>query len=706
MGASVRELIFILQLFFPPELAVQQAFYVLNVLISLYPILRLHANQLNEARRQSPLTGWKRSVRTLLARAFIADMDNEAWSAGLNVAPGIDLAPEYTDYLCADIERLYSLLGLTNESPRDLSSFLFQRARPILATKRLNCRFCPPAHRNLVPSLRRRKKGGNEAVWLLDSTFQWVSADLLVAHCATCKADYYPDRITRVGEGRHRAEVLEYEPEFIRVSKHGVWVHRKIAVAQEKALHRFHSGWSNFADWVNDSTNDINVQFTYRQSQRLFLEHFARRLLVAHEKADSFACEAHASSKLLAEKVREAIGINGDCTHVKRYRSDLEGEGAILAGDADVAGSEAAPAEPIDPAVVQEQPLPALMPQLLAQQEAPPEGSPRGYTRLAVMDGKTLKHRKCALDDCRGPLVNYKNGRFCETHLPMRLQCGIIPCGRPVHSTGALTCNQQSHIDWHKQYEDRFHRLSFPGVQRVIRRQAGIDAEGAGITPQGRGPSLQVQLQALGEIPGEQVVHTFKAKSIYCLQTVQWACSVPIGWGKCFRAESTPQVLSILNKIWEDEPELRPSFMVYDKACDLLRHIVTQDPHDLWLKTTKFIVDAWHYIGHRANDILCRTRCNPAPTDGSQPDLVLTEVDDNGVVHQTRAFNTETAEQLNSWLNGFESQLRQMTDVNYDFFVHVLMMIFAEQVEKKVETKGRGLSPEFWAAVNGEMDIN
>ncbi|KAJ7787508.1 hypothetical protein B0H13DRAFT_1520453, partial [Mycena leptocephala] len=54
-----------------------------------------------------------------------------------------------------------------------------------------------------------------------------------------------------------------------------------------------------------------------------------------------------------------------------------------------------------------------------------------------------------------------------------------------------------------------------------------------------------------------------------------------------------------------------------------------------------------------------------------------------------RAFNTETTEQLNSWLNGFESQLRQMSDVNFDFFVHVLMMIYAEKVQKQVVQKNQ-----------------
>ncbi|KAJ7890067.1 hypothetical protein B0H14DRAFT_2336420, partial [Mycena olivaceomarginata] len=100
-------------------------------------------------------------------------------------------------------------------------------------------------------------------------------------------------------------------------------------------------------------------------------------------------------------------------------------------------------------------------------------------------------------------------------------------------------------------------------------------------------------------------------------------------------------------------------------------------------------------------DILCRLWCNPAPTNGSQPDLILVAQDENGSTHQTRAFNTETAEQLNSWLSGFEPQLRQMSDVNYDFFVHVVMMIYAERVQKQVEKKELGLSEEFWAEATG-----
>ncbi|KAJ6518179.1 hypothetical protein C8R47DRAFT_1232236 [Mycena vitilis] len=704
MTATVRQLIFILELFFPPELAMQQALHVLAVLISLYPILCLHSNQMNEARRQSPQTGWKKSIHTLLTRAFREEANNvEAWTTGIN------LAPEYSNYICRDLDRIYTLLGLS-QTNMDPATFQFRPPRRILTTSRMDCRFCPPGDRNLLPSLRRRAgKKPNQHILLLDATYKWVSADLVVARCSKCKADYYPDVITRKVQGsRQRIQLLEYDAEYLCVSKQGTWAHRKIALAQEKAVQRLHCGWSNFADWVNDITEDTNHQLSYGQAQKLFVQHFSRRLLVAHGESATFTSFAHAPTKFLAAAVRSVIGENGgvipgamdhgcmDCTHVKSYGAPA----LVVGGGADVVGSEAGPAGPIDPALV-ENPLPPNLPESVPMQESPPPGAPLGYERLSVMDGKTVTHKKCALNDCKNPLCNYKNGRFCEVHLPLRLVCGIIPCGLPIRSADSVTCVTPAHIQWHKQYEDRFHRLNFPGVQRVIRRQAGTPAAAAGAAHPVRGPSLQIQLQALGETPGDQVVHTFKAKTIYCLQTIQWACGVPIGWGKCYKSESAPQVLAFLNKVWEDYPDKRPGFVVYDKACELLRHIVTQNIDDSWIASTKFIVDAWHYIGHRATDILCRTRCNPAPSDGSQPDLVITQVDENGVAHQTRAFNTETAEQLNSWISGYESQLRQMTDVNYDFYIHVLMMMYGEMVEKRVVSKHRELTDEFWDEVNG-----
>jgi hypothetical protein len=47
-----------------------------------------------------------------------------------------------------------------------------------------------------------------------------------------------------------------------------------------------------------------------------------------------------------------------------------------------------------------------------------------------------------------------------------------------------------------------------------------------------------------------------------------------------------------------------------------------------------------------------------------------------------------------------------MSDVNYDFFVHVLMMIYAEKVQKQVVQKKQELSATFWAESAGGNGFN
>ncbi|KAK7059935.1 hypothetical protein R3P38DRAFT_2598194 [Favolaschia claudopus] len=696
MGPTVRDLIHILQIFFPPELSLHRALYLLGVILSVYPLFLLHINQRRQP-GQRIRTAWLTSIEKLFKKALAEqDEDNPVWTTG------IDRSTEYSEILSNDLAPLYNLLGAAPGIPENpvASQITLPIQRIVLVTSHLSCIFCPPADLNIIPTLRRQEKA--QIVWLLDEDLRWVEADLLIAHCASCKADYYPDCVTFRDENNRRCQKLDSSPPYLRVSKQGIWVHRRVAVLQESAVDNLHAGWSSFAALVNGTASKSTRKLTVRQSQRLWTEHFARRLLLFHSKLESFTCRAHPSTRTLATAVRTALGENGgvlspamshgctDCTHLKRFRSDLVAEGAVFGAShqlTDTVNTDEAP--DLDPAA---DPAVAQLP-LPQQQQPPVEGQPRGYVRMAVMDGKNIPHRKCTLDVCEGPLVNYRDGRFCAIHMPLTNRCGILSCNREIQHAGSLTCDDPAHVAWYKQYKSRF-RLSFPGVQRVIRRQQehGVPAPSTGV---------RNELSPLGDIPGEQVVHSFDAGSTYCLQTVQWACGYPIGWGKCYRSESSSQVLAILDRIWANHPESKPAFIAYDDACSLLRHIVTQDPHSPWLERTKFIVDAFHYIGHLVTDLLCRLWCNPQPLNGSQPDLVRVETDSNGNTHQTRAFNTQTAEQLNSWLNGFESQLRQMSDVNYDLVVHVLMLLYAEKTQRRVGEDKLELTEEFWSQALG-----
>ena len=96
-----------------------------------------------------------------------------------------------------------------------------------------------------------------------------------------------------------------------------------------------------------------------------------------------------------------------------------------------------------------------------------------------------------------------------------------------------------------------------------------------------------------------------------------------------------------------------------------------------------FIVDSYHYTNHHATNELCRKYYNPAPTDGSGPNLVGQKVDKNGVVHDVREFKTQTCEQLNAWLGGFETILKWMTSKNFNWFMHVMLFYYVKHVLSK-----------------------
>ena len=102
-----------------------------------------------------------------------------------------------------------------------------------------------------------------------------------------------------------------------------------------------------------------------------------------------------------------------------------------------------------------------------------------------------------------------------------------------------------------------------------------------------------------------------------------------------------------------------------------------------WFQTTRFVVDSYHYINHKATDNICHTWCNPAPTDGSAPNLVIPTTDKHGQPCFKRAFNTQACEQLNSWLGGYESILKRMTPGNFNWFLHTMLYYHTKYVWRK-----------------------
>ncbi|PPQ89628.1 hypothetical protein CVT25_012625, partial [Psilocybe cyanescens] len=69
---------------------------------------------------------------------------------------------------------------------------------------------------------------------------------------------------------------------------------------------------------------------------------------------------------------------------------------------------------------------------------------------------------------------------------------------------------------------------------------------------------------------------------------------------------------------------------------------------ETWQKTSQFIVDSYHYINHQTSDYLCHKWCNPAPLNGSAPNLVVLAKTKDGTEYFQQAFNIQACEQLNS----------------------------------------------------------
>ncbi|KAF8221488.1 hypothetical protein L208DRAFT_1327696 [Tricholoma matsutake] len=191
------------------------------------------------------------------------------------------------------------------------------------------------------------------------------------------------------------------------------------------------------------------------------------------------------------------------------------------------------------------------------------------------------------------------------------------------------------------------------------------------------------------EMPKIQHSNYFTPCRFYCVETICAPCGVVIAWAKFAKAESEENILQFLETVYPTE-ESWPAYICIDKACHVLCHSIANGTWDTWQKTSQMIVDSYHNINHSTTDYLCHKWCNPAPTDGSAPNLVIVEHDADGTPHYKCAFNTQACEQLNAWLGGFDSILRRMTVGNFNWFLHTMLSYHSLVVMAKQQQRSGG----------------
>jgi len=115
----------------------------------------------------------------------------------------------------------------------------------------------------------------------------------------------------------------------------------------------------------------------------------------------------------------------------------------------------------------------------------------------------------------------------------------------------------------------------------------------------------------------------------YCVETITEPCGVVIAWTKFDKSESPTNILNWLQSVYSTE-ESRLNYIFIDKACRVLRTSIVNKSWDTWKTTSHFIVDSYHYINHQTSDYLCCKWCNPAPLNGSAPNLVVLATNKQG----------------------------------------------------------------------------
>jgi len=257
------------------------------------------------------------------------------------------------------------------------------------------------------------------------------------------------------------------------------------------------------------------------------------------------------------------------------------------------------------------------------------EASP---VKMVVMDGVVMGPTHCAYGDCTQDLAKLKGGVLCVHHeILYGNLCRMHDCNRPKVAL-SHTCAQHQH-HWYK-HVVRYGHQSLLGIRRMVRR-----------SEEERLPWLptinrQVQQHDAEVAPENRKDNYFVAPRFYCVETICAPCGVVIAWTLFDVSESPTQILNWLEEVYP-LPDLRPNYICIDKACRILRTAISNGSWNTWKQTSHFAVDSYHYINHRTSDYLCRKWCNPAPLNGSAPNLVVVENDVNGDPHYKCAFNTQ-----------------------------------------------------------------
>ncbi|KIJ91189.1 hypothetical protein K443DRAFT_115393, partial [Laccaria amethystina LaAM-08-1] len=510
-------------------------------------------------------------------------------------------------------------------------------------------------------------------VTLMKNNKIYTGVPVLTGSCPGCKTLYLADRERVSDENGGVSRVYVNAAQYIKVGQ-SLWVDRMFSAAVLNGMYSFHASASAYTEYWNNSYSSGSVKITRRQVWQAFVQESIRSLGSASD-IDLVLPDGLPIDDVTKEAF-SLLGENGMIRAANQHSCPECSQPYISQADSLLTGEDPAGLVGVD----ESQPVPPLVgagANLAAEDVAQAQRDAQQHAqsnnmnvdidatpvKMIVVDGIVMGPTHCAYEECTSELGNARGGVFCPLH-----DC--------EYGSKCRACIDHQ-AQWKKHSLNRS-KQSLAGVKRMLQRPAE-NMPWQPATEREPQPHDQPTLDT-------QTSNYFSPSRFYCVETTCAPCGVVIAWTKFSKAESPTKILNWLESIYPTE-ESRPAYICIDKACLVLRTAIANGCWDnVWKNTTRFIVDSYHYINHRTTDYICRKWCNPAPLNGSAPNLVISAVDKNGRSYLKRAFNTQACEQLNSWLGGFDSILRRMTQGNFNWFLHTMLFYHTRIVIQKQRT--------------------
>jgi len=609
---------------------------------------------------------------------------------------------QITTALAMKLDSLSKLLGL---HPYTQQGIFLGKSKPIsaddIASVNIICPIsveCETTTCQPRALLKYTREHDTALVDFIKGTKIYNNVPVLAGQCPKCETLYYADHEHFNNDKDVGMKLYLNSATALKIGQN-IWVDRIFAGAVLNGIYNFHASTSAFAEFWNASfasTQNLHLKkVSRRQVWQAFIQESVRQV------AKASGIDLELQDRLpISEVAKQAYGILGEnglircadghacseCTHAYKAKADdihETNDPAALVGvdenrvvpalgeehydESELASSDSQQMDVDEPEEMQDE----------INQHKEIEGA---TVQLAILDGVVMGPKHCKYPDCTADLANYQTGIFCTEHETLYGNCCRAQNCTNLKEPGIQTCAQHRGL-WHS-HVARFGRSSMLGVQRMLRRSETENLPWISTSEHNVQPHDQPELAQPQRL-------TFTAPRFYCVETICAPCGVVIAWTKFAKSESPTNILNWLDTVYPDVNS-RPDYICIDKACLLLRHAVVSGRWDAWKNTTRFIVDSYHYINHRTTDSLCRTYCNPAPLNGSAPNLVVVEKDRFGIPHYKRAFNTQACEQLNAWLGGFESILKRMSAGNFNWFLHTMLFVHTQKVIKRQVEKQNG----------------